>query len=77
MTCQLCNDDGRPCSWCGSAMPANLTSPRFAIRLVHLAVGQRYWAFERLTGYDVEVGLDANGYGSEAEARAAIAAVSP
>lgn len=45
---------------------------RFAIRLVHLTVGWRYWAFERRTGYDVEVGLDPNGYGTLEEAEAAV-----
>jgi hypothetical protein len=45
---------------------------RFAVRFVHLAAGWRYWAFERRTGADSEVGLNPNGYGSEAEARRAI-----
>lgn len=43
-------------------------SGRFAVRLVHLAAGWRYWAFERFTGADDELGLSADGYTSMAMA---------
>ena len=48
---------------------------RFAIRLIHLNVGWRYWAFERHTARDVEVGLDPNGYPTQEAAEAAVLAV--
>jgi hypothetical protein len=46
---------------------------RFAVRLVHLNAGWRYWAFDRNTGEDVEVGLREDGYESMAAARRAVA----
>jgi len=46
--------------------------PVFAVRLLHLAVGWRYWAFHRHTGYDTEYGLSGKGYGTEEEAWAAV-----
>lgn len=54
-------------------MATSKTNPKYAILLVHFNAGWRYWAFERHTGYDVEVGLSANGYGTEEEAERAIA----
>lgn len=45
----------------------------FAVRLVHFRErGYRYWAFQRHTGYDQEVGLSPDGYATEPEAWAAI-----
>jgi hypothetical protein len=45
----------------------------FAVRLVHMNNGWRFWAFHVSTGADVEFGLRADGYESEAAAMRAIA----
>jgi len=50
-------------------------SDRFAIRLVHLNVGWRYYAWERHTGYAEEVGLDPNGYPTLEAAEQAVASL--
>jgi len=52
-------------------------SVRFAIRLVHLNDGWRYWVFERRTGEDVGVGFSAGGYATRQEALDALARVAP
>lgn len=46
---------------------------RYAVRLVHLYVGWRYWAFRLPDCEDVEAGLDPEGYQSMSAAKDAIA----
>ena len=49
-----------------------MRSGNFAIRLVHLSVGWRYWAFRLYDCEDEQYGLDPNGYATQAEALQAV-----
>lgn len=50
--------------------------PLFAIRLIRLHVGWRYWAYLRFATYDMDaaLGLEENGYATAEEAQQAVCA---
>ena len=63
-------------NWTQSPFGIHHRYGRFAISLVHLNCGWRYWARERITGNETKHGLSEHGYPTLEAAKTAVEVVS-